>query len=390
MADPLSLPESAPSDARIPVTLAWRNATRHRRRFAMTVAGVAAAVFLMVFQGSLLFGFIRAAGRVVHVAGGDVWLVPRGVPCFDFAARMPRRYLDLARQIEGVEDVLPLAAGLTTLVRTDGGSQAVLLVGADPRFSQDLPHPASRSNATLDRTGIVIDASNRSLLGVTRVPTDIEIAGRRADVVRVVSGFGSFLGSPYVFGELHHARDILRFGPDEVSYGVVFFRRGTVSPAQLQALRRRLPNVDVLTTSQFASRSAWFWLIQTGAGGAILVAALLGFVVGLVIVMQTMYASTIESLAEFATLKALGASARSIQVFIAMQALLIGVLGATAGLVVLDPLVALARRFLVAWVETPATLRVAGAVTGMFICAVAALSASSTATRADPVSVLRG
>ena len=99
---------------------------------------------------------------------------------------------------------------------------------------------------------------------------------------------------------------------------------------------------------------------------------------------------TIESLAEFATLKALGASARSIQVFIAMQALLIGVLGATAGLVVLDPLVALARRFLVAWVETPATLRVAGAVTGMFICAVAALSASSTATRADPVSVLRG
>ena len=117
---------------------------------------------------------------------------------------------------------------------------------------------------------------------------------------------------------------------------------------------------------------------------------LLGFVVGLVIVLQTMYASTLESLGEFATLKALGASASSIRRFVASQALLIGCLGSALGLLVPDPLAALARAHLVSWIETPLWLRIAGAAVGMAICAVAALSASRTATTVDPVRVLRG
>ncbi len=356
----------------------------------MTVAGVGIAVFLMVFQGSLLIGFIGAAGKVVAAADGDVWLVPRGVPCFDFAARMPRRYLDVAAGVDGVDDVLPIAAGMSNLVRQDGRSQVVLLVGADRGFGPALPRSVAATDEYLAREGMVVDVSNRSLLGITRLPLGVEIAGRHAEVVQDVTGFGSFLGSPYLFGDLHHVRSLLGFPTDDVSFGVVFMRDRKVTPAQLRMLRERLPNIDVLTAREFASRSAWFWLIQTGAGGAILVAALLGFVVGLVIVLQTMYASTIESLPEFATLKAIGASASSIRRFVATQALCIGVIGSVAGLVALDPLVALARRYLVAWIQTPVWLRGVGALAGMVICAIAALSASRTATNVDPVRVLRG
>lgn len=381
--------EARPARVRIPFVLAWRNATRHRGRFVMTAAGVAIAVFLMVFQGSLLIGFIGAAGKVVAAADGDVWLVPRGVPCFDFAARMPRRYLDIAAGVDGVDQVLPMAAGMTNLVRDDGRSQVVLLVGADRRFGPALPRPAARPHEYLPRDGMVVDVSNRTLLGIERLPLDVEIAGHRAEVVQDVAGFGSFLGSPYLFGDLHHVRSLLGFASEDVSFGVVFMRDGEVTPTQLRTLRDRLPAIDVLTAREFAWRSAWFWLIQTGAGGAILVAALLGFVVGLVIVLQTMYASTIESLPEFATLKALGAPASAIRIFVGTQALFIGVLGATAGLLALDPLVVLARRYLVAWVETPLWLRGVGVAAGLVICAVAALSASRTATSVDPIRVLR-
>ena len=47
---------------------------------------------------------------------------------------------------------------------------------------------------------------------------------------------------------------------------------------------------------EFSNRSQMFWVLQTGAGGAILIAALLGFVVGFVVVSQNMYAMTMEKL----------------------------------------------------------------------------------------------
>lgn len=378
------------ADARIPFVLAWRHVTRHRLRFAMTVAGVAMAVFLMVFQGSLLVGFIRAAGTVVDAAGGDIWIVNRGVPCFDFPAPMPRRYLDTVRGVDGVRDALPLAVGLSPLTRHDGEHRGVVLVGLDRRLSSGLPVPAVRPGGAPVPDGVVVDESTRALLGIRHVPASLEIAGRRAPVVRSVRGFGTFLGSPYVFGDIAHVREILRQDPDEMSYGVIVVDEPTAAPAQVAALRARLPNVDVLTSREFAGRSAWFWIVQTGAGGAILVAALLGMVVGFVIVLQTMYASTAESEREFATLKALGAPASSIRTFVGLQAVCIGLLGSTVGLLALEPLAGLARAYLVSWVVTPVWLRMAGACAGVVLATAASLSASRRAASVDPMRVLRG
>ncbi len=42
------------------MTLAWRNLSHDRARFVVTILGIAFALFLMTFQGSLLAGFLRA------------------------------------------------------------------------------------------------------------------------------------------------------------------------------------------------------------------------------------------------------------------------------------------------------------------------------------------
>jgi len=41
--------------------LAWQNILHDRARFLATLLGVSFAAFLMVFQGSLLVGFLQAA-----------------------------------------------------------------------------------------------------------------------------------------------------------------------------------------------------------------------------------------------------------------------------------------------------------------------------------------
>ena len=61
--------------------LAWRNLSHDRMRFVVTIIGIAFATFLMVFQGSLFTGFVRASSKVIEAADAGLWIVPRGVSC---------------------------------------------------------------------------------------------------------------------------------------------------------------------------------------------------------------------------------------------------------------------------------------------------------------------
>ena len=69
-----------------------------------------------------------------------------------------------------------------------------------------------------------------------------------------------------------------------------------------QDLQRRLDGAEVLTKPEFRDRSLKQWLFRTGAGLALIGGALLGILVGTVIVAQTLYSSTKDHLNEFATL----------------------------------------------------------------------------------------
>ena len=90
----------------------------------------------------------------------------------------------------------------------------------------------------------------------------------------------------------------------------------------------------MLTPAEFRERSRSFWLFGTGAGAALFAGALLGVIVGTVIVAQTLYSSTKDHLNEFATLRAIGSSRKYIYKVIICQALLSAVIG--FGLAYLD------------------------------------------------------
>jgi putative ABC transport system permease protein len=101
--------------------------------------------------------------------------------------------------------------------------------------------------------------------------------------------------------------------------------------ADIDGVRGRLlavlPKVEVLTPGEFRSRSRAFWLFGTGAGAALFAGALLGAIVGTVIIAQTLYSSTKDHLGEFATLRAIGSSSWYIHKVIISQALISAVVG---------------------------------------------------------------
>ncbi len=114
--------------------------------------------------------------------------------------------------------------------------------------------------------------------------------------------------------------------PSKANYLIVRLAPGADAAVRAPA-RRHLSDAEVLTPDEFRHRSGSFWLFDTGAGAALLGSAILGIIVGTIIVAQTLYSSTKDHLKEFATLRAIGSSRGYILKVILAQALLSAVVG---------------------------------------------------------------
>ncbi len=148
----------------------------------------------------------------------------------------------------------------------------------------------------------------------------------------------------------------------------------------------RLPDVEVLTQDEFRKRSQSYWLFQTGAGAALIAGAVLGLIVGIVIVAQTLYSSTKDHINEFATLRALGAGAGYIVKVILMQAVLSGLIGFALGLLLALGVIEAAKDTKLTVMMTPELAVSLFAVT-IGMCIFAAISAIVKVVRIDPAVV---
>lgn len=99
-----------------------------------------------------------------------------------------------------------------------------------------------------------------------------------------------------------------------------------------QWLRKRMPAAAVYDRAEFARSTQWYWLLATGAGMALIFAAVLGLIIGVVITAQTLYASAMDHLPEYATLRAMGAPSGYLNAIIIKQALMTAIFGYAIGI----------------------------------------------------------
>lgn len=369
--------------------LAWFNIAHDRMRFIVTVLGIMCAVFLMIFQGSILLGFMRAASKIIDSTDADIWIAGRGVPCFEFPVPIERRLVEIARGIPGVAETSRISTGQIQIRKANGVRQQVVLVGADskvgPRFP--LPHLEGTSGPVAP-DALVIDKSNAALLDVRHFPSDVEANNLHARVVGETSGFSSFIGSPYVFTSYDDAAKYIRLNDDQTMFLLLKLKPGVPVHLVEQNLRNRFPHVDVWTRGEFSRRARWYWISQTGAGGAILMAAMLGFFIGLAIVSQAIYATTMENIEEFATLKAIGGSRNYITGVIVAQSLFCGAAGYVLGVIVTLPMVKLATST-IPWVYTSWWLPVLALIPSLGMCILASVLSVKAALKVEPARVFR-
>jgi putative ABC transport system permease protein len=153
-------------------------------------------------------------------------------------------------------------------------------------------------------------------------------------------------------------------------------------------IARTVPGIEVHTRESFSWRTRSYWLVETGMGLGFLAAALLGLMVGGVIVSQTLYAMTMEKLPEFGVLKALGATMGEISRVVLEQSLVCGAVGLLIGLL-LSFGIGMAAGAAGTTVEIPVALIGLIVVLTALLCSGAALMSILRLRRIEPGMVFR-
>jgi putative ABC transport system permease protein len=369
-------------------TLAARNLFHDRLRFVATLVGIVFSMILVTVQMGLYLGFGRMVTTMIDHADADLWIMPAGTRCFEDPSVLDDSNRFRALSVKGVAQAAAVVIGFAQWRMPSGVTTPVFIVGSDLR-SGGLPpwNLVAGSVEALEIPGAVaIDRSYLDRLGITGLGATAEIRDQKVEVKAVSKGIRSFTTTPYVFAPLVRARAYTGIASNKAAYVLVRIAADTDVETVRGRLKANISDVDVLTPAEFRDRSRSFWLFGTGAGAALFAGALLGIIVGTVIVAQTLYSSTKDHLNEFATLRAIGSSGRYIHKVIIWQALLSAVIGfciaAGIGLIIVDRTAESALPIMM----TPALTLALFALT-VVMCVLSAIGAIVKVMRIDPAMV---
>jgi putative ABC transport system permease protein len=373
------------------LTFAFKTLFSDRGKLLIGLGGVVFSMVLVSVQGGLYLGLMRKASVLIDHCDADLWVGHQRVDNVDLAREIPQAWLNRMRGLPGVVSVRPYIVGKGTATLADGRMEDVWIIGSEPAsmlgtawgFTQGAAEDLKRAD------GVSFDEVDLPKLGNPQVGDWFEVNGHRAQFVARTRGITGFITMPYLFTTFDTAREMAHVTPGACSFFLVKLRPGENAERLKQAIQRRVPEAAVYTPGEFARISQDYWMTRTGIGISFGASTLMGLLVGLMMVGQSLYALALDHLMEYSTLKALGAEDRHVCGVIVIQSLLIALVGSLIGLAI----VAAIRKFWnspLAPVEIPALLM--GLAVGMvvIICLVASLLPFARIRRIDPALVLMG
>ncbi|MDO8399438.1 MAG: FtsX-like permease family protein [Bradyrhizobium sp.] len=371
------------------LTLAMRNLFQDRLRFVASLMGIVFSVVLVMVQMGLYFGFSAMITTVIDHTKTDLWIVSKGTKYFEDLSLLNTGTKERLLKIEGVSEVAAGVAGFSAWRLPDGVMTSVFIIGTDLASGGLSPWNVVEGTAQslITPRTVVIDRSYYDRLGASGVGTTAQIRGLPVTVGAVTDGIRSFTTTPYVFSGLRDAWAFTGLPTNFASHFLVRLKPEANIERTRQSILSSISGIQALTPDQFSEQSRSFWLFRTGAGAALVAGALLGVIVGTVIVAQTLYSSTKDHLYEFATLRAMGASNSYIYQVIICQALVNAVIGFGIAALIGSGVVHFTAKSALQVVITP-VLIVELFVLTIVMCIVSAMTAIYRVVRVDPAIVL--
>jgi putative ABC transport system permease protein len=319
------------------IPLAWLLLARQPMRLLVALAGIAFAGILMFMQLGFRDGLFEASVTVHKLFDADlVMMSPRSMSSIGMAG-FPQRRLVQAMADPQVADTTPVHWNFVLWRNPETRTtRSILALGFEPghRLFTD-PSLAAKALALTQRGRVLFDARSRPEFGPVAAwlqqgrTVETEVAGVRVRVAGLVSlgpsfgADGNLLTSRETFQQL-----LPSIPPGSIELGLIRLVPGSDPPAVAARLQRGLPrDVRIFTKQGFEDFEKTYWRTSTSIGFIFTLGAVMGFVVGCVIVYQILYSDVSDHLPEYATLMAMGYRLPTLLGVVAREGLLLAVLG---------------------------------------------------------------
>ncbi|WP_427161364.1 ABC transporter permease DevC [Aliinostoc sp. HNIBRCY26] len=338
------------------IPLAWLQLSREKARMLVAIAGIAFADVLMFLQLGIREALFDGAVQFHNSLEGEIVLVSSRYKALISLDQFSQRRLYQALGFTGVQSVSPIYLDSVPWKNPDNQQTwQIFAIGFNPEEKvTNLPGVQENLNALREPDTILFDRGSRQEFGqiVTKFEgnhqVSTELNNRKINVVglfRLGTSFG--INGNIITSDVNFLR---LFGNQRRQQGLIDFGLIKLEPEAdvnwvIANLKANLPNdVQVLSKQEFVAREKSFWNTSTPVGFTFTLGAIIGFIVGAVIVYQILYSDVSDHLPEYATLKAIGFKNRYLLVMVFQEALILAAIGFIPGFAISQGLYLITRQ----------------------------------------------
>jgi putative ABC transport system permease protein len=377
--------------SRAALRLAWRILTHEKGRTALAIAGVFIAILLVFVELGFFIAVPRGGMLVYDHLRFDLLLCSKDYAFQAEPGQFPRTRLTEAAKIPGVAQATPLYFAGAKWQEPRGGYRLdAFLIGVDPAAHSFAVPDIERQGAILARPDtILVDGASRSIFGPLTAGTGILLDNRKVTIggdYRLGTGF---LGMAVaVMDEANFFRLFAPRPADIVNLGLITLTSGADPQKTAEALAKALPDdVRIFTRSALAEHEEKYWTTRTSVGLIFGSGLIISFIVGIMVLYQTLATQIARHLPEFATLKAIGYTDAYLAAVVVIEAAIIVVVAFVPAAIAAVAIYAQLRAATLLPVDMTAPHLVAVLVMTLLMSAASAFLSLGNLRRADPADV---
>ena len=321
--------------------LAWLQVSHNPVKLAIGLAGVSFSNLLMFFQLGLLDSIYNSQRKPIERLQADLVMVSAGYSNMGSLQVFDRSRLYQALGVEGVDGVSPLHISRATWITPETRkSFDVYVYGVNlsrpslafPELEGQLSRLQPLRNALFDRNSkkqygaIASELKSKGLVNVEvnqkqlRIIDTFSLGSTFAADANLIVGDNTFY---FLFPEKT---------PNKIEMGLIQLRPGSDPAAVQRALQPLMSkDVKVLTRKELSNLELNYWKRNSSVGFIFSLGVLVGFVVGSIIVYQILFGDVMNSLPQYATLKAMGYTDRYVITVVIQQSAILAFVGFIPG-----------------------------------------------------------
>lgn len=337
------------------IPLAWLQLKKEKLILLVSMAGIAFADILMFMQLGFKDALYDSNTKIHSSLQGDLFLISTQSETLTYMESFSQRRLDQSLAAPGVKSVSPLYIGVIRWKNPENRQRSTILaLGVNPSNSPfDLPDIQQNIEKTKLPDVVLFDRASNPKFGTVQIvkefeqghPVVTEVGGKRMEVGGLFTVGASFAADGnFITSDTNFLRLLRQQDSRNIEVGIITVKPN-INPKQVQKyLLNYLPgDVRVLTKQEFIDFEKEYWSRSTPIGYLFSLGAIMGFVVGAVIVYQILYTNVSNHLSEYATLKAMGYTNFYLLQVVLQESLILAILGYFPGFFISSGLYILAK-----------------------------------------------